>query len=176
MKRAYECVNLGYVPTSPAFVPVPPKRPRRKWTMHDLAACFILENHAEYERLLASMLHLYTHYSEPLDDGYKCKDFGLIVAHALYLFNRAQLKCYMGAVVCLAIAIKMHDDYSPENAHNVYQKYMDDGEKKRFGALESHVFLEKLKGRVVFPSKDILKHWQLCARMCNAPMVPVGVM
>tara|TARA_B100000963_G_C22621049_1_gene669986 strand:+ start:237 stop:596 length:360 start_codon:yes stop_codon:yes gene_type:complete len=116
------------------------------------------------------------HYVTPLDDGYTCKGFALILAHALYLFHKAQLTSYLDAVACIAIATKLHDDFSPENSQNVYQQHLNTEEKKQFGRVESRVFLKDLQGRVVFPVKDIVKHWQRCACLCNAPIVPVRSM
>ena len=170
MKRAYECVNLGYVPTAPAFVPIAPKRPRRDWRIADFAACFLLPDGTTQD-VARSIGYLYAQYSQPMDGGYKSRDFHWIIAHAIFLFHSCKAQGHLGAVVCIAIAMKLHDDFSPDNKDDVYQRHLSDEDKRRFGAVESRVFLQDLNGYVMQSKQVVRRHLERCAAACNAPIL-----
>ena len=169
MKRAYQCVTLGYVPSCPAYT----KRSRRPWRFSDFAACFLLKRKDETSVLAACLQRIHAEFSTPLKDGYRSAGWSWIIAHAVYLFHQSKASGHLGALVCVSIATKLHDDFSPETGDDVYQSLLSETEKRLFGALESRVFLQDLSGRVMFPKRTILSHFQACARECNAPTVPV---
>ena len=172
MKRAYRCVSMGYTPSCPSYVPCVGKRPRRHWTFADYAACFTLDRDSPLVGPLSkSLQHVYGYFANPLSDGYTSTGFHWILAHAMFLFHRADLDGHVNAMACVSIATKLNDDFSPENCDDVYQAHLTETEKRLFSVIESRVFLQDLSGLVLFDKSTVLKHWKLCAATCNAPVM-----
>lgn len=170
-KRSYECVNLGYVPTAPSWVPQARKRPKREWTWFDYAKCFMMHSPEDTDRLEKLLKYLNAYYITPGAWG-RSSGFHWIVKYALFLFHRrGDLKMFVECVACVSLSMKMWDDLCPEESDGLYQHGMTKDEKAALGTTEARVFLNEFGGRILHHSDEIVKHWKLCARVTRGPII-----